>query len=121
VKFTLHELLSACRFLDRRHDFAEWIDLYEAKAVVAEVARLRRDDSDLPAVIFHAVARRPEGMGDAWRKLPPVLARNYAAKVGFTLVALDEELNSLVFRVATREVTLDELRAWFRERMKPLP
>ncbi len=59
-------------------------------------------------------------MGDAWRTLPPVLARNYALKAGFTLVAPDEELHSLRLSIAMREVDLDEVREWFRARMKPL-
>lgn len=118
MKFTLEDLFHAYDFVEERFGYTSGLDVAAARSAVAEVARLSKGPEDMPAVIFFALVRRPDGMGEAWTTLPVIFANAYAGHAGFRLNASPSEMNALRLPVCFGEMSLDELRDWFRARMQ---
>lgn len=88
--------------------------------VLKEVARLAAgDESTEPAAFFFAVARRPEAMGEIWGPYPITLARNHAASMGLVLLAIDDELHDLRMAINLGGMSFEDVRDWFRARIRP--
>ncbi|MFO0762246.1 MAG: hypothetical protein U0359_37750 [Byssovorax sp.] len=116
----LDEVRAAHVFLARRFDLSRRLD----EVAVAEA--LREADAlaggrirDEPAALLFAFTKRPRKLGDAWQRLPLMLAENLARKADMELRldVRDVELEELRLRVAVRSATFDDVRAWVAERL----
>jgi hypothetical protein len=112
---------SGLHLLSRRRGLAlfarepDLVDLLrEAEQLAAGV------ESDEPAALFFASARRGRILGPVALLAIPLVAREQARTVGLELDANDTELAFLRLRVVQRAIDFAELRAWFAARLRPL-
>jgi hypothetical protein len=119
----LEEVRAGYVFLARRFGLARRL----AEPAVVEALREAADLSagrpeDEAAALLFAFTRRPRLLGDAWLRLPLVLAQNLARKGGveLRLDVRDVELENLRLRVTARLVTFAEVRAWVAARSHPV-
>lgn len=80
------------------------------------------DETDEPAALSYACARRPSAFGKASQLVTPLLAKNQARAVGLTLdIELDDVgLILMRLRVIRGEIPFDEVRQWFSVHLHPV-
>lgn len=119
----LEEVRAAHVFLVRRFALARRLDesaIIDALHEAAELARGRVEDE--PAAILFALTRHPKRLGDAWLRLPLILAENVARKANMELRldVHDVALETLRLRVAAKLATFEDVRAWMVTRTRSL-
>jgi hypothetical protein len=114
---TVGDVVAHEAWLSRRFAYASSVSPRTIREALDEAALLALEERDEPAAIFFSFVRRPEELGEAWRHLPPVLAKTQARKAGLLLAADMEDFRSLRFAVNVDRLPFDDVRAWFRTRL----
>jgi hypothetical protein len=113
------EIVAGFRFAARRWDLSGAPSQRAVEAGREDAVRLAAGDAATePAALFFAFARRPRAFPGAWRLMPALLAINQARALGFRMRADRDEMNRLLTGIAARELTFDEVRAWFELRLE---
>lgn len=86
----------------------------EAEGLAASI------QSNEPAALFFALARRSGAFGKLAATFIPSAARAQAAAIGYELLLEDIELALFRTGVLRGELTFDHLRAWFADALRPL-
>ena len=92
----------------------------ELRAALEDAARLAPDAHDEPASLFYALARMPGPLDETWPAYPRLMGRNHARNLGLELDASGDELDELAWTVCLDGLSFEQVRQWFRERMRPL-
>jgi hypothetical protein len=106
------------RFLDRRYHFRGTLGLVGVRAALDDARRLATTEGDEPAALFFALASRPKSLGGAWRLLPALVALNHASRIGLRLRVNPRDFEPLYMPLVSRELTYEDVRAWFTERVE---
>jgi hypothetical protein len=113
-------LLLGIAFFLRRHGLAARIDAEALADALAQAADLAAgNEGDEPAALFFACVQRAQAFFPTASKVVPHLARSHASAVGLELHAADVALDIHYARILRREMSFDELRAWFAARLAP--
>jgi hypothetical protein len=116
------EILAGYPFAARRWKLVGEPSGLAILAAVEDATTLAASDPySEPAALFFAFARRPRAFPGAWRTMPALLALNQARSIGCRLRTDSRELNTLLVRIASRELGFDEVQAFFAERLEGAP
>lgn len=88
------------------------------RAALREADHLADDVYDVPAAMLFAFGRYPRCFA-GFRAMSVLVVEWHTKALGFKLEATPLELAEVVVRVAAREMTHEEVRAWVVERMLP--
>ncbi len=88
------------------------------RVALREADHLANDVYDVPAALLFAFGRYPRCFS-AFRTMSVLVVEWYAKSLGFKLDAQPLELAEMLRKVAMREVTHEEVRAFVAERMLP--
>ncbi|MBX3190371.1 MAG: hypothetical protein KF819_25450 [Labilithrix sp.] len=88
------------------------------RAALREADHLSDDVYDVPAALLFAFGRYPRCFA-GFRAMSVLVVEWHAKTLGFKLEATPLELADVLVRVAAREMTHEEVRAWVVERMLP--
>jgi hypothetical protein len=88
------------------------------RVALREADHLANDVYDVPAALLFALGRHPRCFA-AFRAMSVLVVEWHTKTLGFKLEASRTELADVLTRVALRELTHDEVRAWVVERMLP--
>jgi hypothetical protein len=114
-------LRQGIEFLARRHGRVIHLDTSAVADLIEHARRLARDDEHAePAALFYAGALRPRAYWPVAQMAMTFVARAQARRIGLKLDAKDIELDILRARILYGAMELDELRAWFASRLRPL-
>src|SRR5262245_9375027 len=108
----LSELLSTQRWVARRWDRRPNCDPARLGEALAEAAALAAGcEDDEPAALLFVLAQRPNALPDTWNVLPPVVARNHAARIGvpFALPPEGPQREDLLLTIAGKLITFEQL------------
>ena len=109
-------------FYARRRGLSTRYDVAAIGDALGEAAHLAEGrESDEPAALFYACARRSRAFSGAAGQLVPLAARRQAHGVGLDLVLDDLVLEILRARILYGAIGWDELRADFAAKLRPLP
>jgi hypothetical protein len=105
--------LAGLRFYARRHHLPARYDESAIRMALAEAVRLAPTESDEPAALFFACARRSRAFAGAAGRIVPFVARSHAAALALALSVDDLELEILRARVLLGAIDFEEIRARF--------
>jgi hypothetical protein len=88
------------------------------RVALREADHLADDVYDVPAALLYAFGRHPRCF-DGFRAMSVLVIEWHTKTLGFKLEASRAELAEVLTRVALRELTHEEVRAWVVERMLP--
>ncbi len=88
------------------------------RVALREADHLSDDVYDVPASMLFAFGRNPRCFS-AFRAMSVLVVEWHAKTLGFVLEPSRAELADVLVRVARREMTHDEVRAWMAARMLP--
>jgi len=88
------------------------------RLALREADHLADDVYDVPAALLFAFGRYPRCFA-AFRAMSVLVVEWHTKTLGFKLEASRPELAGVLARVAAREMTHEEVRAWVVERMLP--
>jgi hypothetical protein len=88
------------------------------RVALREADHLADDIYDVPAALLYAFGRYPRCF-DGFRVMSVLVIEWHAKTLGFKLQASRTELAEVLTRVALRELTHEDVRAWVVERMLP--
>lgn len=88
------------------------------RAALREADHLADDVYDLPAALLFALGRNARCFS-GFRAMSVLVVEWHAALLGFKLEMTREELADMLGRVAVRERTHEEVRAWVAARLLP--
>jgi hypothetical protein len=115
-------LLLGLTFFARRRDPWTRVEVSAITATLEEAERLAAgQESDEPAALFYACARRSRAFGALARDFVPFIARHQAREVGYELGVEDVVLDLLRTRILLGAITFDDLRAELAALRRPQP
>jgi hypothetical protein len=115
------ELFRGLEFFARRSKPRAKFDVSALADVLREAETLSAGyPEDEPAALFWACSRCPRAFGGAAHELVPMVAQNFAPRVGLELDVQPIELDILRARVLLSAIDWDELRQWFAARLRPI-
>jgi hypothetical protein len=88
------------------------------RIALREADHLADDVFDVPGTLLFALGRTPRCF-DGFRTMSVLVVEWHTKTLGFKLEATRVELASILGRVATRDMTYEEVRAWMAERLLP--
>jgi hypothetical protein len=88
------------------------------RVALREADHLSDDVYDVPAALLFALGRYPRCFS-GFRAMSVLVVEWHTKTLGFKLSATRPELADVLTRVALREMTHEEVRAWVVERMLP--
>ncbi len=88
------------------------------RVALREADHLSDDVYDVPAALLFALGRYPRCFS-GFRAMSVLVVEWHTKTLGFKLSATRPELADVLTRVALRELTHEEVRAWVVERMLP--
>jgi hypothetical protein len=88
------------------------------RVAMSEADHLSNDVYDVPASLLFALGRYPRCFA-GFRAMSVLVVEWHTKTLGFKLEASRPELAQVLTRVALREMTHDEVRAWVVDRMLP--
>ena len=88
------------------------------RAALREADHLSDDVYDVPAALLFTLGRYPRCFS-AFRAMSVLVVEWHTKTLGFKLAATSLELGDVLVRVARREMTHEEVRAWVVDRMLP--
>lgn len=88
------------------------------RVALREADHLSDDVYDVPAALLFALGRYPRCFS-GFRAMSVLVVEWHTKTLGFKLTATRAELADALTRVALREMTHEEVRAWVVERMLP--
>jgi hypothetical protein len=88
------------------------------RIALREADHLADDVYDIPGALLFALGRTPRCFA-AFRAMSVLVVDWHTATLGFKLEATPSELAGVLGRVALRELTYEEVRAWVAERLLP--
>jgi hypothetical protein len=110
-------IVAACRYLERRFEWDEPLDIETIDECHRDARRLARQSEDEPAALFFAFSRPPALLADAYTVIPLVLCRNHAAALGYEIMATRFALVDLKHEISANLHTFEDVRAWFAARL----
>jgi len=105
--------LAGLRFYARRHGLPARYDQPTIAEALAEAAHLATAESDEPAALFFACARRSRAFAGNAGRIVPFVVRSHLESLGLPLTMDDIELEILRARVLLGAIDFEELRARF--------
>jgi hypothetical protein len=88
------------------------------RIALREADHLADDVFDVPGALLFALGRTPRCFS-AFRAMSVLVVEWQTKSLGFKLEATRQELAATLVRVALRELTYEEVRAWVAERLLP--
>ena len=88
------------------------------RVALREADHLSDDIYDVPAALLFALGRYPRCFG-GFRAMGVLVIQWHTKTLGFKLEASPAQLAEVLTRVALRELTHEEVKAWVVERMLP--
>lgn len=88
------------------------------RAALREADHLADDIYDVPAALLFAFGRNPRCFG-AFRAMSVLVVEWQTKSLGFKLLARRDELADVLVRIALRQQSYEETRAWVAERLLP--
>ena len=108
-------------FVARRYDVVARYDRRLLAAALRETDRLVEEEAyGEPVALFFCLARERQIFPSLRRIMVPRLAIGRANTLGFAVDASPAELARLRIGVALHHVGVDDVEAWFRDRMTPI-
>lgn len=115
------EVLDGWAFVARRLGLEGSANPVAVSAAVAEARELATSESDEPAALFYAFARRPKALPGGWRVMPRLLAGRQCQRLGLSLNATAQQTDMLRSKIVFGKLDFNQVREWFRSRTTPLP
>src|SRR4051794_30879631 len=103
--------LSGLRFYARRHALPTHFDEAAITEALVEAQQLAKTESDEPAALFFACARRSRAFAGAAGRIAPFVAQRQAETLGLRLTVEDLEFEILRARILLGAIDFAELRA----------
>ena len=88
------------------------------RIALREADHLADDVYDIPGALLFALGRTPRCFS-AFRAMSVLVVDRQTKTLGFRLEASPSELADVLVRVAIREMSYEDVRAWVAERMLP--
>lgn len=88
------------------------------RIALREADHLANDVYDVPAALLFALGQHPRCFA-GFRAMSVLVVEWHTKTLGFKLTATRPELADVLTRVALHELTHEEVRAWFGERLLP--
>jgi hypothetical protein len=105
-------------FVAKRYGWSpDAYDLTEVHEAVTEARALATNESEEPAALFYALARRPRAFPEGWRVMARAAAMGHAHALGYAFDAKPDSLDAWVTRVVNGEASFGDVRGWFAGRM----
>jgi hypothetical protein len=88
------------------------------RAAMREADHLADDVYDVPAALLFALGRNPRSFS-GFRAMSVLVVEFHAKSLGFKLEATRAELAQWLTKIALRDTSYEEVRAWVAERLLP--
>jgi hypothetical protein len=117
----LADLLDGFELYAERRGVAPTRNDHAVDAALREAADLARSsESDEPAALFYALARRPRAFGEMHGEMLFLLAVEQAHAVGLDLTFEPVALQIHRLRIVRGQMSFQELRDWFEAHLEPI-